>query len=82
MPCRGQPRSGAVLVGRPQRPTEVGVGLAIQRVEAGAGSQVDWVALTAKMGVAVVARRVQGPVEQARHRILVLRLARRPFGAS
>lgn len=71
-----------MLVGCSQRPTEVGVGLAIQRVEAGAGSQINWVALTPKVGVAVVARRVKRPVEQARHRILVMCLARRPLGAS
>lgn len=65
-----------------QRSTEVGVGLPIQRVEAGAGSQINWVALTPKVGVAVVARRVKRPVEQARHGILVMCLARRTLRAS
>lgn len=44
-----------MLVGCSKRPAEVGVGLAIQRVEAGAGSQVNWVALTPKVGIAVIA---------------------------
>lgn len=65
-------------MGRSERPAEVGVGLAVQRVEAGAGAQINGVALAGvpEVGVAVVARRVQRPVQKPRHRVLVLRLAR------
>lgn len=79
---RGQPHGACLVVGRSERPTEVWVGLAVQGVEAGARAQVDWVALArvAKVGVAVIARRVQRPVQKPRHWVLVLRLARGTLG--
>lgn len=59
--------------------TDIWVGLAVQRVQAGPGAQKDRVAqaaaAAAEVGVAVVARRVQGPVQQTRHGVLVADLA-------
>lgn len=81
---KGQPRGARLVVqGRSERPAQVWVGLAVQGVEAGAGAQVDGVALArvAKVGVAVVARRVQRPVQEPRHWVLVLGLARGTLGA-